>query len=155
MPQQSRRHLLKWLTAAGAALAGSRVGADHTPTHFGDAAHKVVYQCNKADDDYLAAILFSVGELVRKYGDDAEIVVTAFGPGIHLLAKRPRRAIRPELQAHASSLALYGVAFHACGNTLKGLDWTEDDLLPFATTVPIGAEDLMLLQEQGYSYISW
>jgi intracellular sulfur oxidation DsrE/DsrF family protein len=47
------------------------------------------------------------------------------------------------------------VSFHACGNTMETLHWSEADLLDFAEVVDIGADDLMQLQEQGYSYISW
>jgi intracellular sulfur oxidation DsrE/DsrF family protein len=49
----------------------------------------------------------------------------------------------------------YGVEFHACGNTMKSLGWTEEDILESATVVEVGAADLMELQKQGYSYISW
>ena len=60
-----------------------------------------------------------------------------------------------ELQQRVASLAEYGVAFHACGNTMKSLNWTEQDLVPFARVVPIGVDDIMLLQEQGFAYLSW
>jgi hypothetical protein len=65
------------------------------------------------------------------------------------------RPVPRELQQQAASLAQYGVAFHACGNTMKTLGWSDSDLLPFATVVPVGADDLMLLQEKGFAYISW
>jgi hypothetical protein len=130
--------------------------AHHTETHFEDKSeHQIVYQCNKADADYLDHILFSVGEMIRKYGDNVEIVVACFGQGIHLLGKKPGRPVAEELQQRASSLAQYGVSFHACGNTMKGLKWTQDDLLPFAKVVQVGVDDIMLLQEQGFSYFSW
>jgi len=114
-----------------------------------------VYQCNKADREYLQSVLFSAGELLRKYGDDIEIVIGVIGPGLHLIGKHPQRPIPHELQQRAGSLAAYGVAFHACGNTMNALQWTEEDLLPFAKVVPIGADDIMLLQEQGFAYMSW
>jgi hypothetical protein len=82
-------------------------------------------------------------------------VITAIGPGLHLLGRHPGRPIATELQQKADSLSQYGVDFHACGNTMKALHWTEKDLLPFAVVVPIGADDIMLLQEQGYAYLSW
>jgi len=130
--------------------------AHHTDSHFEDeSAHKIVYQCNKADPGYLSHILFSVGELIRKYGDDVEIVVACFGPGIHLLAKAPGRPIPFDLQQKASSLAAYGVSFHACKNTMDSLRWTDTSLVDYAKVVPIGVEDIMLLQEQGFSYFSW
>lgn len=130
--------------------------AHHTLTHFeDDSEHHVVYSLNKADNQYIGSILFSAGELLRKYGDDVEIVIVCFGPGIQLLGKKPTKKITPIHQKRAASLAEYGVAFHACGNTMKSLNWTEEDLLPFAGVVPIGADDLMLLQERGFALISW
>ena len=59
------------------------------------------------------------------------------------------------MRERVESLAEYGVQFHACGETLKSLKWTQKDLLDFATVVDAGADDLMRLQEQGYAYISW
>ena len=122
---------------------------------FGEPKHKLIYQFNKAEPEYMESVLFSVGEMMRKYGDDIHIVVTAIGPGLHLLGRLPERPVAKELQERAASLAMYGVEFHACGNTMNALGWTEDDLLDFATVVPIGADDLMLYQEKGYAYISW
>lgn len=130
--------------------------AHHTESHLEDAsAHRIVYQLNKADPDYLQHVLFSAGELIRKYGDDIEIVIAAFGPGLHLIGKTPQRPVPAELQQRARSLAAYGVAFHACGNTMKSLGWTDKDLFEFAKIVPIGVDDIMQLQEKGYSYLSW
>lgn len=122
---------------------------------LGEAAHKVVYQLNQADADYIDHVLFSAGEMLRKYGDDIRIVITVIGPGLHLIGKNPERPVTKMARQRAESLAMYGVEFHACGNTMKGLGWTEEDLEDYATVVEIGADDLMLLQEQGYAYISW
>lgn len=122
---------------------------------LGAPSHKVVYQLNKADADYIASILFSAGEMLRRHGDDIHIVITLIGPGVHLVAKRPGRPIDAEARERAASLAAYGVEFHACGNALKSLHWTGADILDYATVVDIGVDDLMRLQEQGYAYISW
>ncbi len=151
-----RRRFMQWLiTAGGVSLMGA-THAHHTESHFEeDSAHHIVYQINKADPKYISHVLFSAGELLRKYGDDIEIVIAVYAEGIHLLGKRPMRPIPLELQQKAASLAAYGVAFHACGNTLKSVRWTKKDLLEFAKEVPIGVEDIMLLQEKGFSYISW
>ena len=153
---RTRRVALRSIGLLGGLVAARQVQASHTESHFDDTAeHRIVYQCNKADPEYLQQVLFSAGELIRKYGDDVEVVVAVFGPGLHLIAKHPQRAIPPELQQRAGSLADYGVAFHACGNTMKSLGWTEKNLLPFAKVVPIGVDDIMQLQEQGYAYMSW
>jgi len=115
----------------------------------------VVYQLNKADNEYQEHILFSAGAMLRKYGDNVHIVIVAIGPGIHLLGKKPLRPVTEMARQRVESLAHYGVEFHACGNTMKSLGWTEDDLLPFVKRVEVGAADLMELQEEGYAYISW
>jgi intracellular sulfur oxidation DsrE/DsrF family protein len=153
---RSRRTLLRSLGLLGGLFAVRAAGAHHTESHFEDAsAHRMVYQCNKADREYLEHVLFSAGELLRKYGDDVEIVIAAFGPGLNLLGRRPHRTIPHELQQRAGSLAAYGVAFHACGNTMKALGWTEKDLFDYARVVPIGVDGVMQLQEQGFAYLSW
>jgi intracellular sulfur oxidation DsrE/DsrF family protein len=155
-PAKTRRHILRLASLLGAGMAAKAVHAHHTDTHFEDSSpHKLVYQCNSADHEYLDHILFSCGEMLRKYGDDIELVVAAFGPGIHLLGKRPGRGVSRGQQERASSLSQYGVAFHACGNTMKSLGWSEEDLLDFASVVPIGVDDIMLLQEKGFAYMSW
>lgn len=115
----------------------------------------VVYQFNKGDADYHDHVIFSVGAMLRQYGDNIKIVVTAIGPGIHILLKKPGRPVSQNIREKVASLAEYGVEFHACGNTLKSLNLTEKDLLPFAKLVEVGAADLMELQKKGYAYISW
>jgi intracellular sulfur oxidation DsrE/DsrF family protein len=157
-----RRFLGLFAAGAGAAaIGGSRVaaaqesGADDLRFPGDPAEHKIVFQFNKGDPDYHNHVLFSVGAVLRKYGDNVKIVVVAFAEGIHILGKHPRRPVSEEIKMRVSSLAQYGVEFHACGNTLKSLGWTEDDLLPFAQYVEVGAADLMELQEQGFAYVSW
>lgn len=160
MKKTKRRQFLSLLglgsiSLAGAGINSSKAHAHHTETHFEDRAqHRLVYQCNRADHDYIEHILFSCGEMLRKYGDDIELVVAAFGPGLNLLGRRPKRSISPVHQQRVSSLADYGVRFQACGNTMKSMNWLEKDLLDQAQIVPIGVDGIMQLQEQGFSYIN-
>lgn len=118
-------------------------------------AHKVVYQCNKGTVADYKSLLFSVGQLKQKYGDDIHIVVVCHGPGIHLLSNKPKREVPPDALEKMGYLDTFGVEFHACGNTMNGLGWHQEDMHDFVEVVQIGAEDLMLLQEQGYTYLSW
>ena len=158
MTSHTHRRRLLHCFAASVAIAALSLGAGAEPIDrelLGDPEHKVVYQFNKADPAYMDAVLFSVGEMLRKYGDNIHLVVTAIGPGIHILGKKPLRPIPEETRQRVASLAASGVSFHACGNTMKALDWSAADMLDFAEVVDIGADDLMLLQEQGYTYISW
>ncbi len=165
---QSRRQLIQKLVASTglAVLVGSSVSSkahadepveDNEELRFpGDPAdHKVVYQFNKAEESYHKAVLFSVGAMLRKYGDNIQIAVVGIGPGIHILGKNPKRPVSAEVREKVGSLIQYGVKFHACGNTMKALKWTEKDIIDGVEIVEVGAADLMELQEQGYSYISW
>jgi intracellular sulfur oxidation DsrE/DsrF family protein len=162
----SRRKALSQLAAGGGLLAlgmsSSTKAAAKEESELDDLRfpgdepeHKVVYQFNHADKDYQNHVIFSVGAVLRKYEDNIKIVVTCFGPGLHILAKKPGRPVSKEIQQRVSSLNAYGVEFHACGNTMKSLKWTKKDLVDFAEVVEVGASDLIELQEQGYSYISW
>ena len=116
--------------------------------------HNVIYQLNKSSEQYHDGVLFSVGEMLRKYNDNITIVVTAFGPGIHVLAKNPTRPVSKKNRQRVKSLADYGVVFHACGNTLDSLGWDKDDLYDFVEIVQVGAADLLEHQEKGFAYIS-
>lgn len=158
-----RRRLLGGaLASVGVAAVGARTAVAQSEEsvddlHFpGDEPeHKVVYQFNRADLGYQDHVIFSVGEMLRKYGDNVKIVVVAFAEGLHILGKHPGREVKEEIRQRVSSLAHYGVEFHACGNTMQSLNWSEEDLVDFAKVVQVGAADLMELQEQGYAYISW
>lgn len=155
MKLTKRRQFLSMLGLAGFGLGVSKAHAHHTDTHFEERSkHQLVYQCNKAEHEYIDQILFSCGEMLRKYGDDIELVIAAFGPGLNLLAKQPKRTIYPLQQERVKSLADYGVRLQACGNTMMSMKWTEKDIIEEAEIVPIGVDGIMKLQEQGFSYIS-
>jgi intracellular sulfur oxidation DsrE/DsrF family protein len=157
MPKKNqRRSFLTWLAAAPAALVAKPAGSEERDDDlFGEPEHKLVYQFNKIDPEYMEHVLFSVGVMLREHTDNIHIVVSVFGPGIHILAKRPHRPVPELIRQRVRSLSAYGVSFHACKNTLDGLKWADSDLLDFAEIVESGADDLMQLQERGYSYISW
>jgi hypothetical protein len=153
-----RRRLLAALAAGGllSLPAQAQEKKDETLRFPGDPPENlVVYQFNKADAEYHDHVVFSVGAMLRQYGDNIKIVVTAIGPGIHILLKQPKRPVSQTIREKVASLADYGVEFHACGNTLKSLNLTEKDLVPFAKLVEVGASDLMELQKKGFAYISW
>jgi len=117
--------------------------------------NKLLYHFNKSDETYQLAVLNTIRNMLRKYGDDIKIVVSVMGPGIHMLLKDPGVPVIPAVRDQVASLAFYGVEFHACGNTLITLHKDEKDVVDFATVVEVGVADLMELQQQGYAYISW
>src|SRR6218665_248086 len=96
-PTLPRRHLLGAVAAAATAGAALPVHASAPPANDGP-PHKIVYQLNRPEPEYQEAILNSVGAMLKKYVDDVAIAVVAWGPGIHLLAKKPQRPVAPLLQ---------------------------------------------------------
>ena len=160
-PSPRRQWLGKALaiTAASSALPAMATAA---PAALGpaapgdDAPHKVVYQLNHHEPEYQEAIFNSISAMLKKYVDDVAIAVVVWGPGIHLLAKKPQRPVPEILQQRARSMAqAYGVRFIACGNTMHTVGWTDADMLDFATVEEVGAAAVMELQEKGYAYIAW
>lgn len=117
--------------------------------------NKLVYHFNKSDQTYQLAVLNTIRNMLRMYGDDIKIVVSVMGPGIHILLKEPGVPVIKAVRDQVESLAFYGVEFHACGNTIHDIGKTENDVKDFATVVEAGISDLMTLQQQGYAYISW
>lgn len=155
-----RRRMVSGLALLAGAIAGTAQAEDKQaakPLRFpGDPAEfQVVYQLNKPEADYHDHIVFSVGAMLRQYGDNIKIAVVAFGPGVHVLLKNPRRPVSQTVREKLASLSEYGVDFYACGNTLKSLKLSDKDVVPFAKVVEVGASTLMELQKQGYTYISW
>lgn len=161
VPTSSRRgwlgRLLALGTAAAAVQPAARAAAAGSPTiGQSDAPHKIVYQLNQADEAYQEAIFNSISALLKKYVDDVAIAVVVWGPGIHLLAKNPKRPVSELHQQRVRSMAqAYGVEFIACGNTMHTVGWTEADMLPFAKVEEVGAAAVMELQEKGYKYLAW
>ena len=165
-PPPERRRWLGRLLALGAAstaavstgsLAATPAQAKLSPPLPGDdAPHKIVYQLNRAEPEYQEAIFNSISAMLKKYVDDVAIAVVVWGPGIHLLAKKPQRPV-PELhQQRVKSMSqAYGVRFIACGNTMHTVGWTAEDMLDIAHIEEVGAAAVMELQERGYAYLAW
>lgn len=152
-----RRQLLGAMaaTAATSAAVSSHAAQDKAPTLFAP-QHKIVYQINKHEHDYQEAILNSIGAMLTKYVDDVSIVVVAWGPGIHLLAKKPERPVAESHQLRVRSMnQSYGIRFIACGNTMQSLHWEKKDMLDFVQIEHVGAAAVMELQEKGYAYLAW
>jgi len=163
-----RSALTKLLATTGAAALGASVTAvqahksadadskEKEERFPGDPPeHFIVYQLNSHEHEYHQHVIGSVGAMIGKYEDNIDIVVACFGSGIHVLAKIPERPVDDSIKEKIKSLAGQGVKFHACGRTMDTLQWTKEDVLPFAKIVDVGVADLMELQEQNYAYMNW
>lgn len=150
-----RRRLLT-AVAATAAAAGAVQAAPAKPAANEGPPHKIVYQLNHAEPEYQEAILNSIGAMLKKYVDDVSIVVVAWGPGLHLLAKKPKRPVSKTHQQRVRGMSeSYGIEFIACGNTMHSIGWEKSDMLDFVSVADVGVGAIMELQEKGYAYVAW
>jgi hypothetical protein len=161
-PDPGRRGLLGGAAAATGggllALAGGRRARAQDSLKFpGEEPDvKILYQFNRGDAEYQGHIMHSASVVLRHYGNNVGVVIEAFGPGIHVLLKEPQREVDPDVRERVGSLMDYGVAFHACGETLKALDLGKDALIDGAKYVDSGVVDMVELQRsEGYTYVAW
>jgi intracellular sulfur oxidation DsrE/DsrF family protein len=62
-------------------------------------------------------------------------------------------AAKSHLVADIEQLSKKGVVFNACENTMGKYGITKQMLIPFVLTVPSGVGEVILKQEQGWSYL--
>lgn len=111
------------------------------------ANHHIVLQTTDSDLQRQTLVLNVASNLLKAYGDNVDIEVVAFGPGISLLFANNEHAKRIE------SLAQQGVRFSACMNSLKKATERlghEPKLNPVAKKVPAGIVRIIDLVDAGY-----
>ena len=84
------------------------------------------------------------GELGK---DNVDVEIVAYGPGLNMLKDDSVVANRLEEAKKA------GVHLYACGNTMKGMKLTKEDLSPAAEVVKAGVLEIGDKQQKGYTYI--
>jgi intracellular sulfur oxidation DsrE/DsrF family protein len=115
------------------------------------ADHKIVFQISSSDPVTQNLVLNNAVNIRKHYGpDNVDVVVVAYGPGLTLLTKANKQAAR------VKSLAVSGITFDACNNTMKAMEkktGKKPVLTEGVKVVPAGIADIVELQEKGYKYI--
>jgi len=113
--------------------------------------HKIVIQVSTDDPGTQKLAINNAANLQKEYGmDNVTVEVVAYGPGLSILTSGNAESPR------VKSLAVQGIQFSACGNTIKGVEkrtGTKPELTEGVTIVPAGVGRIMELQEQGYAYV--
>lgn len=116
------------------------------------AAHKVVIQVSTDDVQTQNIALNNAVNLQKDLGiDNVDVIVVAYGPGLSILTEGDDPASK-----RVPSLAMQGIQFNACANTMKKIaskTGKEPKLVEGVEVVPAGVVRIMELQEQGYAYI--
>lgn len=110
--------------------------------------HKVIFQMSTADAEEQLGLISNLESLKKGWGDKIQIEVVAHGPGITFLMKEKSAATEG-----IQKMIQEGVVFVACENTMKKKNIQKEQLLDGVDTVPMGIGEIIMKQEQGWSYI--
>lgn len=113
-----------------------------------ETAHRVVFQMTSAEIAEQKGLLNNIDNLIKLWKDDVTIHVVIHGPGIALVL-----AEKTTFKADLTRLIDAGVVFKVCENTLKQKGIDKKAILSNMQFVPSGIAEIILRQEQGWSYI--
>ena len=134
--------------ATSSAEAQATAGAGSTVATA--AGPKVVFKLNKAED--APTILRFVTNYLA-VEPTAKVAVVGYGPGIDFMLEGARDANGRPYAEQMAALAMRGVAFKVCNNTLKARNATPDVVAREATVVPGAVNEILRLQtREGYAY---
>jgi len=130
-------------------VAGSSAGAATN-------VHRLAIQVSENDPGKMNLALNNAANVSSYYsglGQDVEVEIVAFGPGLNML-RADMSPVKARLKQFAEGMP--NVKFDACNNTLQAMEKQEGkkiDIVPEAHLVPSGVVRIMTLEEQGWSYI--
>jgi intracellular sulfur oxidation DsrE/DsrF family protein len=113
-----------------------------TPTH------KVVIQLNTADTAAWGGVIGNIKTLSKVWPGNIKIEVVVHGKALDFLV-----AAKSHLVTDIDQLAKKGVVFNACENTMGKHGITKQMLIPSVFSVPSGVAEIILKQEEGWSYL--
>jgi intracellular sulfur oxidation DsrE/DsrF family protein len=137
--------------AAVAALALLVFGTPEASHLTGQPAkHRIVYQLNEPGADKARFVLGNMQNHISGVGSEriAAVELVVFGPALRTFVVKD---MDPAVKQALERLQTQGVTFAACGNTMRNLKVTLEQLPDGAMPLPQGGVvRLMELQEQGY-----
>jgi intracellular sulfur oxidation DsrE/DsrF family protein len=132
--------------------------AANKKAHRSTEIHRVVIQVDQNDPAVMNLALNNATNVIEYYrakGEDINVDVVTYGPGLHML-RADTSPVQDRIK-HLKDLAFPSkIQFSACNNTKEGMEKKEGHpiaVLPEAVIVPSGVVRLMELQEQGWSYV--
>ena len=111
-------------------------------------SHKVVIQLNTSDTAAWSGVIGNIKNLSKVWPGNIKIEVVVHGKALDFLV-----AAKSHLVTDIDQLAKKGVVFNACENTMGKYGITKQMLIPSVFTVPSGVGEVILKQEQGWSYL--
>ena len=128
----------------------------HDPVAPKGKEHRLVLQVNSNDAAAMNLTLnnaTNVTEYYKGLGEEVQIEVVTFGPGLHML-REDTSPVKARIEEMA--LSTPEVSFKACGNTQEKMQKAENKSIPIikqAEVVKSGVVRVMELQEKGWAYV--
>ena len=151
-----------FLQATFAAIATlsliAAVSADDTKTQGPEKPHRVAIQVDQNDPAVMNLALNNATNVIEYYrakGEDVNVDVVTYGPGLHML-RADTSPVKDRIKSLKDAAFPSKIQFSACGNTKEGMEKKEGQpitVLSEAVVVPSGVVRLMELQEKGWSYV--
>ena len=110
--------------------------------------HKIVIQLNTADTSAWSSTIGNIKNIQKVWPTQLTVEVVVHGKAIDLLVKD-----KTYFANEIATLTKEGIIFSACENTMRKHKIVKADLLSVANTVPSGVVEVLMKQEQGWSYL--
>ncbi|NBV10654.1 MAG: hypothetical protein EBS04_04220 [Chitinophagia bacterium] len=110
--------------------------------------HQVVMQLNTADTAVWSSTLGNIRNFQKVWPGNVSIEVVVHGKALNFLVTD-----KSHLVSEIEALTKLGVIFNACENTMNKYGIRKDMLIPSVGSVPSGVAELVVKQEEGWSYI--
>lgn len=110
--------------------------------------HKVVVQMNTADTAAWSATIGNIRNLQKVWPNNIQVELVVHGKALDFLVKD-----KTHLTTDIIAMSKEGVVFAACENSMRKHHIEKSQLLFQAITVPSGVAELVLKQEEGWSYL--
>ena len=121
-------------------------------------SHRVAIQVDQNDPAVMNLALNNATNVIEYYhakGQDVDVDIVAYGPGLHML-RADTSPVQDRIKQLKGMAFPSKVQFSACGNTKENMEKKEGRsvaVLSDATIVPSGVVQLMEKQEKGWSYV--
>ena len=110
--------------------------------------HKIVMQLSSNDTLVWKGLMNNLKNLKNGWGDSVMIEIVAHGPGIDFLNKS-----KTTQQEKITMFKKKGIRFIACENTMIERKVSKEEIIAEAEFVRMGIGEIILKQEQGWTYI--
>lgn len=110
--------------------------------------HHVVMQLNSADTAVWSGMLGNIRNFQKVWPGKVEIEVVVHGKALNFLVTE-----KSHLVSEIEAMTKLGVVFNACENTMNKYGIRKDMLIPTVSSVPSGVAELVMKQEEGWSYL--